>query len=73
MMMMMMVYDVPYGRCDKTYVDETSRQFGTRLKEHQKDMSTVADVKFPEQIGRPPLQSSTNLQSQTMWPKKNTL
>ena len=41
-----MVYDVPCGGCNKSYVGETGRQFGTRLKEHQKDVSTVADIKF---------------------------
>ena len=40
------VYDVPCGGYDKSYVGETGRQFGTRLKEHQKDVTTVADVKF---------------------------
>ena len=40
------VYDVPCGGCDKSYVGETGRQFGTRLQEHQKDVTTVADVKF---------------------------
>ena len=32
------VYDIPCGGCSKSYIGETGRQFGTRLKEHQKDV-----------------------------------
>ena len=39
------VYDVPCGWCDKSRVGETGRQFGTRLKEHQKNVTTVANRK----------------------------
>ena len=32
------VYKIPCKSCDKVYVGETGRKFGTRLKEHQKDV-----------------------------------
>jgi len=28
------VYKIPCGNCEKTYIGETGRKFGTRLKEH---------------------------------------
>ncbi|XP_072048630.1 uncharacterized protein [Amphiura filiformis] len=40
------VYEIPCKGCDKSYVGETGRQFGVRLKEHQKDSETVKDTKF---------------------------
>ncbi|XP_072048371.1 uncharacterized protein [Amphiura filiformis] len=40
------VYNIPCKRCDKSYVRETGRQFGTRLKEHKKDSETIAERKF---------------------------
>ncbi|XP_072035701.1 uncharacterized protein [Amphiura filiformis] len=40
------VYDIPCKGCDKSYVGETGRQFGTRLKEHKKDSETIAERKF---------------------------
>ena len=30
------MYSIPCGDCEKEYLGETKRQFGTRLKEHQK-------------------------------------
>ena len=30
------VYDIPCQRCNKSYIGETGRQFGVRLKEHKK-------------------------------------
>ena len=32
------VYDVPCGECEKSYIGETGRQFGICLKEYQKDV-----------------------------------
>ncbi|XP_072041288.1 uncharacterized protein [Amphiura filiformis] len=40
------VYEIPCKGCDKSYVGETGRQFGVRLKEHQQDSETVKDTKF---------------------------
>ncbi|XP_072051531.1 uncharacterized protein [Amphiura filiformis] len=40
------VYKIPCKGCDKSYVGETGRQFGVRLKEHRKDSETVKDTKF---------------------------
>ncbi|XP_072051972.1 uncharacterized protein [Amphiura filiformis] len=40
------VYNIPCKGCDKSYVGETGRQFGTRLKEHKKDSETIAERKF---------------------------
>ena len=30
------IYSVPRNDCDRQYIGQTKRQFGTRLKEHQK-------------------------------------
>ena len=30
------VYSIPCGDCEKEYLGQSKRQFGTRLKEHQK-------------------------------------
>jgi hypothetical protein len=35
------VYSTPCGDCDKEYLGQSKRQFGTRLKEHQKAVSTL--------------------------------
>ena len=40
------VYKVPCMSCDKAYVGETGRLFGTRLNEHKKDVLKVAGKKF---------------------------
>ena len=40
------VYDIPCKGCDTSYIGETGRQFGVRLKEHQKDTEKVANRKF---------------------------
>jgi len=32
------IYEVPCKNCDKTYIGETGRQFGTRLDEHKKEV-----------------------------------
>ena len=30
------IYSIPFNDCDNEYIGQTKRQFGTRLKEHQK-------------------------------------
>ena len=40
------VYNIPCKSCDKSYIGETVRLFGTRLKEHQKDSEIIKDIKF---------------------------
>ena len=40
------VYKIPCHSCDKVYVGETGRLFGTRLNEHKKDAKKVSGKKF---------------------------
>ena len=35
------VYSIPCGDCEKEYLGQSERQYGTRLKEHQKAVSTL--------------------------------
>ena len=35
------VYEIPCAGCEKKYIGETGRAFGTRLKEHQKDCESI--------------------------------
>jgi hypothetical protein len=35
------VYSIPCGDCEKEYLGQSKRQFGTRLKEHQKAVSSL--------------------------------
>ena len=35
------VYAIPCGDCEKEYLGQTKRQFGTRLKEHQRTVSNA--------------------------------
>jgi hypothetical protein len=35
------VYSIPRGDCEKEYLSQSKRQFSTRLKEHQKAVSTL--------------------------------
>ena len=37
------VYQVPCGNCDKSYIGETGRGIQTRLKEHKRDIRNDAD------------------------------
>jgi hypothetical protein len=39
------VYSIPCGDCEKGYLGQSKRQFGTRLKEHQKAVSTSNKAK----------------------------
>ena len=34
------VYRIPCGNCDKTYVGETGRKFGVRMKEHKAEVES---------------------------------
>ena len=36
----------PLSDCDDEYIKQTQRQFGTRLKEHQKKLFSFAKKKF---------------------------
>ena len=38
---MLHVYSIPCGDCEKEYLGQSKRQFGTWLKEHQKAVSTL--------------------------------
>ena len=40
------VYDIPCGGCEKSYIGETGRQFRIRLKKHQKDVEKIEDITF---------------------------
>ena len=35
------VYSIACGNCEKEYLGQSKRYFGTRLKEHQKAVSTL--------------------------------
>jgi hypothetical protein len=35
------VYSIPCGDCEKVYLGQSKRQFGTWLKQHQKAVSTL--------------------------------
>ena len=35
------IYSIPCGDCEKEYLGQSKRQFGTRIKEHQKTVSTL--------------------------------
>ena len=41
-----MVYKIPCKNCDKAYIGETGRKFGTRLKEHQADVNANSSMAF---------------------------
>ena len=41
-----MVYDIPGKGCDNSYIGETGRLFGNRLKERQKDSESIKDTVF---------------------------
>ena len=40
------VYEIPCKNCDKTYIGETGRRFGTRKKEHKTETDKVTGRKF---------------------------
>ena len=39
------VYSIPCGDCEKEYLGQTKRQFSTRLKEHQRAVSSLYSSK----------------------------
>ena len=40
------IYSIPCNDCDNEYIGQTKRQFGTRLKEHQKVVFSLQKGKF---------------------------
>jgi len=40
------VYDIPCGNCEKTYIGETGRKFGTRLKENKTEVKATTNKPF---------------------------
>ncbi|XP_072043091.1 uncharacterized protein [Amphiura filiformis] len=40
------VYEIPCLNCDKSYIGETSRLFGTRLKEHKTEAEKASKKAF---------------------------
>ncbi|XP_072042857.1 uncharacterized protein [Amphiura filiformis] len=60
------VYNIDCKGCEKSYIGETGRAFGTRLKEHQKDAEKRKTRSTPAQDGKNLPQNSTNQQLRTM-------
>ena len=40
------VYKIPCDNCEKTYIGETGRKFGTRLKEHKTEAEATTNKPF---------------------------
>ena len=40
------VYKIPCGYCEKTYIGETGRKFGTRFKEHKREGEATTNKPF---------------------------
>jgi len=40
------VYKIPCGNCEETYIGETGRKFGTRLKEHKREVEATTNKPF---------------------------
>jgi hypothetical protein len=40
------VYKIPCQACEKVYIGETGRSFGTRMKEHKKEVDDIGDTAF---------------------------
>jgi len=40
------VYRIPCGNCEKYYIGETRRKFGTRLKEHKTEVEAICSKPF---------------------------
>ena len=60
------VYEVPCKGCNKSYVGETGRQLGVRLKEHQKTQKKLQTRNSLETREKLLLPSNTNQLSLTM-------
>ena len=46
------IYKIPCASCNASYIGETSRNFGYRLKEHKKDVESVSSKKIYTRAGR---------------------
>jgi len=40
------VYKIPCASCEKCYIGETGRKFGTRLKEHKMEVESITSKPF---------------------------
>jgi len=40
------IYKIPYASCEKSYIGETGRKFGTRLKEHKTEVESITSKPF---------------------------
>ena len=40
------VHKITCGNCDKTYIGETGRKYGTRLKEHKTEAEATTNKPF---------------------------
>ena len=40
------VYNIPCASCEKYYIGETGRKFGTRLKEHKTEVESITSKLF---------------------------
>jgi len=40
------VYKIPCASCEKSYIGETGRKFGTRLKEHKTEVESITSKSF---------------------------
>jgi len=40
------VYKIPCASCEKCYIGETGRKFGTRLKEHKTEVESITSKPF---------------------------
>ena len=44
------VYEIPCKNCKKSYIGETGRPFGVRLKEHLKESEKITERKFTRAV-----------------------
>jgi len=42
------IYKMPCASCEKCYIEETGRKFGTRLKEHKTEVESITSNLSPE-------------------------
>jgi len=40
------LYKIPCASCEKCYIGETGRKFGTRLKEHNTEVKSITSKRF---------------------------
>ena len=60
------VYQIPCGSCDKSYIGETARKFGTRKNEHQPEVEAVGSSYFTRRKRKSPILTYTSQQAVTM-------